>query len=131
MVDVIRSIERHTTAAEWAVYMSAEKQTWIFSGQPSRLKPCSVMFFALHGLIQGVGRCVSITDKKNRNGYYLVTTDRNQPLIDFDLEFRGYAQLRYLDELVDQYDGKYFGLVKRLTKYAQQFRNGTLKKDYR
>lgn len=113
------------------MYMGAETQTWIFSGQPSRLEAGSVLFFALHGLIQGVGLCASISEKKNSRGYYIVTTERNQPLIDFDLEFRGYAQLRYLDELAKQYDGRYAALVKRLSKYAKEFRSGSLGVDQR
>jgi len=131
MPDAIRSIEKNTTAAEWVMYMAGPTQTWAFSGQPSRLEPGSVLFFALHGLIQGVGLCVSISDKKNRKGYYIVTTEKNQPLIDFELELRGYAQLRYLDELSRQYDGRYASLVKRLAKYTKDFLKGSLSFDQR
>lgn len=130
MVDAIRTIEEHTTAGEWALYMNGEC-TWRFSGRPSRLTKGSLIFFCIHGLIQGVGEYVATSAQKNRNGFYVVTTKNNMPLVDMSLKFRGYAQLRYLDTLPEQYDGAYDRLTRKLKKYASEYRSGKLQPDHR
>jgi len=129
MVDAIRTIEEHTTAGEWAMYMNGEC-TWYFSGKPSRLNKGSLIFFGLHGLIQGVGEYAGTSRNKNRRGY-TVTTINNMPLVDLSLEFVGYPQLRYLDLLPEQYQGAYKKLVGQLNRYAKQYRRGTLESDQR
>jgi hypothetical protein len=130
VIDAIRTIEKATSAGEWAMYMNGNC-TWRFSGRPSRLTEGSLIFFALHGLIQGVGEYVSTSEKKNRSGFYIVTTKNNKPLVDFSCEFVGYTQLRYLDVLPEQYDGAYISLTKKLNRYAKQYRNGTFTSNHR
>jgi hypothetical protein len=121
-IDAIRSIERDITHAQWAEFFSSSRTTWRFSDPPQRLSKGSLIFFAVHGLIQGVGRFVRTSTRPHSDGFYMVTTEDNEPINDRTLEFKGYAQLRYLDRLPAQYEGRYKALCKKLHTIAAQYR---------
>lgn len=123
-VDAIRSIERDTTHGKWAKLFGGGTSTWYFTDPPQRLSKGSLIFFAVHGLIQGVGRYVKTSTKRDARGFYVVTTEINDPIVDPTLKFRGYAQLRYLDVLPTQYKGKYKELCKKLRSIAKRYRSG-------
>ena len=126
MSDAIRTIQKDTSMAHWAITfgLHRERAGWRFSYEPQGIEVGELLFFAVHGRVQAVGTYQGAKWSERRQMYVVTTTD-NLPIDDYTLEFKGYAQLRYLDELPDQYEGRYSELVKKLRKIAKRYRAGT------
>jgi hypothetical protein len=123
-MDLIRTIETSATIAELNDWLFGRKSARLyFSARPRQADVGDLMFIAFHGRIIAVGAIIEMDDEPDADDLYWITLQSVRRMADADLEYRGYASIKYVDRLAKQFDGRYAKLAKRLSRIATEYRS--------
>lgn len=124
-MDCIRTIQAEEDPAHVAHYHGGKTCGFYFSRLPRYAEVGDLMFTGHRGHIRYVGTIIDIDPSPDRDGYCWITLGGIRKLKNWrDLEYKGYASIRYLDRLAKQYGGAYRPLVRALRAEAADYDPG-------
>lgn len=123
-MDCIRTIESSATGDELDDWLFGHKTAGLYFGRrPRQSDVGDLMFISFHGRIIAVGTIAKMDDEPDADNLYWITLRFVRRLTEKNLDYVGYASIKYVDRLPNQFGGMYAKLAKRLSRIAKDYRS--------